>query len=74
MAYQFSGEQICSRCGHKYQWVTTQLERGEVVTGFMDKMWHNVKNCTRINQTNRYCIEIGCPECAKREFVEVIRE
>ena len=70
MSFQFQGEQICSRCGHKYEWVTTLHDKDEVVVGIMDRMWHNVKNCTQINQTNRYCIEVGCPECGKREFIE----
>ena len=70
MAYQFKGEQICSQCGHKYEWVTLQTEKNEAVTGFTDGMWKNVKDCTRINQTNLYSIEIGSPKCGKREFVE----
>lgn len=70
MAFQFQGEQICSRCGNKYQWVTTQLEKNEVITGFMDQMWRNVKNCNRISHTDPYSIELSCPECGGREFVE----
>ena len=70
MAFQFQGEQICSRCGHKYEWVITKHERNEVIIGRMNRMCKNVKRCTRINQTNRYNIEIGCPQCGKRELVE----
>lgn len=50
--------------------MTTLHDKDEVVVGIMDRMWHNVKNCTQINQSNRYCIEVGCPECGKREFIE----
>lgn len=74
MAYQFHGEQVCSKCGHKYEWVTTQPEHGEVVTGAMNQMWRNVKNCIRINQTNHYSIEIECPNCWHRDHVEMVRE
>lgn len=70
MAFQFRGEQTCSRCGHRYEWITTQVEENEVVTGSMDKMWKNVKSCTFIKQINRYSIEIECPKCWKRELVE----
>lgn len=74
MAYQFSGEQTCAKCGYKYQWVTTYPERGEVVIPRYDPTKSNVKNCNRINQTNHYSVEIECPECWHREHVEVIRE
>lgn len=75
MAFQFNGEQVCSRCGHKYEWMTIpRPDHGEYVSFRMDLTKSNVKNCTRINQTNHYCVEIGCPECGKRDFVEVVRE
>ena len=70
MAFQFQGEQICSGCAHKYEWVTTQLERNDFVNGLRDRMWKNVKKCTQINQTSRYSIEIACPQCGKRELIE----
>ena len=47
---------------------------GEYVSFRMDLTKSNVKSCTRINMTNRYSVEIGCPECGKREFVEVVWE
>lgn len=74
MAFQFKGEQVCSGCGHKYEWKFTQPERGEAVFLSYNPTKSNVKNCTRINMTNHYCVEIGCPECGKRDFVEVVRE
>ena len=73
MAFQFQGEQTCSRCGHVYKWVTTQHGKGEVVAGIVNQMWCNVKKCTQINQTNCYCIELDCPKCGKREFIEKAR-
>lgn len=70
MAFQFRGEQKCTGCGCTYEWVTTQKEKGDFVIGLMDLTCKNVKRCTRVNQTNLYNIEIGCPECGKRELIK----
>ena len=71
MAFQFQGEQVCSRCGHRYEWMTTPgVESGEIVFYKFDSKTNNVKNCTRINNTNRYCIEVKCPECGKGDYIE----
>ena len=39
--------------------------------GQLDEMGKNVKNCNRINNTKRYSIELKCPECGNRDFVDV---
>lgn len=69
--FQLKDEQVCSRCGNQYIWIWTELEgHGDHFTGRWDEKRKNVKNFTRINNTNRYSIELECPECYKTEFIE----
>ena len=68
---EFNGKQVCSKCGKEYEWnIVKPTASGEVVVGKMDQMYKNVKNCTRVNTSNKYVIEIECPECWHRDFVE----
>ena len=74
MSFLFHGEQICTRCGCKFKWETICLEAGEFLFGRNNPTKSCVINCTRINMTNCYSIELGCPECGHRDFVDVVRE
>ena len=68
---QLKDKQVCIHCGNPYIWVWTENEgHGEGFFGRCDELRKNVKNCTRINNTNRYSINVECPNCGKREFIE----
>lgn len=69
--FQLKDKQVCSRCGNQYEWIWTENEsHGDCFFGRWDKLRKNVKKFTRINNTNRYSIELECPDCGKREFIE----
>lgn len=69
--FQLKDNQVCSRCGNQYGWIWTELERhGDNYWGRLDEQRKNVKNCTRINNTDRYSLELECPDCGRREIIE----
>lgn len=71
MAIQFQGKQVCSRCGKEYEWgVAAPSNNDKAVFSIGDPTKSNVKKCVRINMSNKYSIELGCPECGCREYVE----
>lgn len=72
MAYEFKGNQRCSRCGKDYEWCHTEME-GIAITGSMRNLWHNVRNCTQVNRSNQYVLELGCPFCGKNEHITCSR-
>lgn len=72
--FQLKDKQVCSRCGNQYVWIWTENEsHGEGFFGRLDELRKNVKNFKRINNTNRYSIELECPDCGKRDLIERAR-
>ena len=68
MSKYFEGLGHCSLDGN-YNWCATILENGDAYAGRLDTYNKNVTKVSKLDEQN-YIIEIYCPKCHRREFIE----
>lgn len=65
---KFQGEYTCG-CGATFNWQCVKLDSGDV---FLGNLQNKMFNCVNVNElTTTYLIELLCPDCSKRDFVNV---
>lgn len=66
---KFENKHKCQFCANQFNWKYLKPETGEAVFYHIENTIKNVINYTETNR--QYIVELQCPYCLKRQFVDI---
>ncbi len=69
---RLEGKNICVRCQGTIEWLVRFPQKNGVIVLKLADMNRNVKNYYLMNDKVHYTVEIECPHCNARQFIESV--